>query len=181
VTRFRDPSRLAKLAAVAAVFAVPQLTRVGAEPAAAASQTIVVELDRAKLVRLPEGSRTIVQGQPIVVRVTRLPAGSTAVLTGTAFGETNLLVLDAKGVVRMDAIVRVDPSSDAGIVVHRGLERTSYYDCERRCAPRMQLGDTGQEARDVAGQIQSREIGGNPEPSNPSTKANATPKRGGAL
>jgi hypothetical protein len=95
-----------------------------------------------------------------------LLAGSTAVLTGTAFGETNLLVLDDKGVVRMDAIVRVDPSSDAGIVVHRGLERTSYYDCERRCAPRMQLGDTGQEARDVAGQIQSREIGATPSQAN---------------
>jgi Pilus formation protein N terminal region len=144
------------LAVIAAAFAGPQLHSAAAAPAVAATQTITVELDRAKLVRLPKGARSIVQGQPLIARITPLLDGPTAVLTGIGFGETNMVVLDAKGMVQMDAIIRVTPASDAGVVVQRGIERTTYFDCERRCSPRMQLGDTSQEAKD-ADQILSHE------------------------
>jgi hypothetical protein len=157
VSMLRFLSSTTMLAVIAAALAAPRPHSAVAAPAVAASETITVELDRAKLVRLPKGSRTIVQGQPLIVRITPLLDGSTAVLTGTGFGETNIMALDDKGIVRMDAIVRVKPSSDAGIVVHRGQERTSYFDCERRCAPRMQLGDTSQESKDALNQILSRE------------------------
>jgi Flp pilus assembly secretin CpaC len=140
-------------------------------------QTINVEIDKAKLVRLPKGSHTIIQGQPIVVRITKLPGGDSAVLTGTSFGRTNMIVLDANGAVQMDATVRVDPSSDTGVVVHRGLERSSYYDCGHRCESRLQLGDTSQDAKDISSQIQSRESGGNSE----ARKPNSTAGAGGSL
>jgi hypothetical protein len=176
VIQFRDRARSATLAffAVAVAGLPPFLGR--SALAAEAPRTIIVDLDRAKVVSLPRGARQVILGNPIIVGMTQLPDGVTAVLTGKAFGETNLVVLDAKGAIVIDSIIRVEPPSGAGLVVQRGQQRTSY-DCASGCELRMQLGDAGEAAQDAGTKIQARNGLATSQPDGP----NPSVKSGGAL
>lgn len=151
--RFRPTSAMVALATVAAL---SWLSAGSPACAAGAPQPIVVELDRAKLVDLPPGRGRIILVDPKIVRVTQLSDGSHVVLTGLAYGETNMLVLDRAGTVVMQSAVRVKEASNPGITVHRGQERMSYFDCARQCQGRPRLGDTGKEYQDIGEQIRSQ-------------------------
>jgi hypothetical protein len=122
--------------------------------AAGPAPAIVVELDKAKLVGLPQGSRRIVVGNPLIVRATQLHDGI-VVLTGTAYGETNIVVFDDKEVIVMESVVRIEPSSGS-IIVQRGAERSSY-DCEPGCEGGNQLGDTGSDSEKMGAEVQARD------------------------
>ncbi|MEW6640924.1 MAG: pilus assembly protein N-terminal domain-containing protein [Pseudomonadota bacterium] len=127
----------------------------GCAHAAGDMPVVTVALNEARLIDLPKGARRIVLGSPVVARALPLPDGGHAVLTGTAFGETNLMVLDDAGVVMLDTRVRVEAQVGAGAVVQRGLERMSYS-CIDQCQPTLQLGDTAAQARDLDTQVMNR-------------------------
>src|ERR1700676_2806555 len=91
--------QLAAMATLAAVSA--------AAPAAARPDEIVVMLDRAKVVKLPEKAQTLVVGNPIIADVTLLKGGTMMVITGKGFGETNLVVLDAAGNLLTEEMIKV--------------------------------------------------------------------------
>ncbi|MBR1259675.1 pilus assembly protein N-terminal domain-containing protein [Bradyrhizobium sp. U87765 SZCCT0134] len=122
-----------------------------------APPVVRVAVNEAKLVDLPSGTRRIILGAPLVVRAQRLSDGRHAVLTGTAFGETNMVVLDGAGVVLQEQRVRVDAQVGAGPVVQRGSERMTYS-CTDQCQPLLQLGD-GAPSKDIGSQILSRSNG----------------------
>jgi hypothetical protein len=149
--------RTLRIVALATIVAVSRLFAGGPACAAEAPQAIVVELDQAKLVNLPQGQGRVVLVDPTIVRVTPLLDGSRVVLTGLSFGQTNLVVLDRAGAVVMQSTVRVKEPSDPGVTVHRGQERMSYYDCVRQCQGRLQLGDTSKEFQDIGEQMRGRE------------------------
>lgn len=151
----RRPYPILTMVALATVAALWLLTT--GSPARA-TEAIVVELDRAKLVNLPQGRGRTVLADPTIIRVTPLSDGSRVVLTGMAFGLTNLVVLDEAGAVVMQSAVKVKEPSDQGVTVHRGQERMSYYDCARQCQRRLQLGDASKEFQDIGDQI--RGMGG---------------------
>jgi len=126
-------------------------------PTAATAQALTavlsVTLDQAKIARIPDGTVTLVIGNPIVADVTMLKGSGAMVVTGKGFGETNLIALDARGNVLDEKTVRVVPTTTT-LIVQRGMERESYS-CAPNCMPTVQLGD-GKEFTDASGQITAR-------------------------
>ena len=127
----------------------------GQTPASAQPPSAVlnVTLDEAKIARVPEGTVTLVIGNPIVADVTMLKGSGAMVVTGKGFGETNLIALDSRGAVLDEKTVRVVPTNST-LVVQRGMERESYS-CAPDCMPTVQLGD-GKVFKDTSDQIAAR-------------------------
>ena len=65
--------------------------------AQAQEKTIYVDLDYARILRLPEGAQTLVIGNPLIADVTMLKNNRLMVVTGKSFGATNLIILDNSG------------------------------------------------------------------------------------
>ena len=113
----------------------------GLAVAPALAETVTVNVDQARIMRLPERVATIVIGNPLIADAT-LQSGGILVLTGKGYGATNLLALDRSGKVVMDKTVRViGPQGHDLVVVYRGADRESYS-CAPECQPRITLGDT---------------------------------------
>lgn len=106
---------------------------------AAAEETIPVELDQARIIKLPERAATIVIGDPLIADVSIQPGGL-AVITGKGFGATNVVVMDKSGAVLMERNVEVKGPPDRVVYVYRGVLRNTYS-CTPECAPRITLGD----------------------------------------
>lgn len=117
-------------------------------------QHIVVTLDRAKLIKVPEHVETIVVGSPIVADVTMLKHNDLVVITGKGYGETNVIFLDAAGQAVSEALVTVEQAQGL-ITVQRGLDRESYS-CTPRCEPAVALGDATKFLSEASGQIGTR-------------------------
>ena len=111
---------------------------------------VTVSLDKAKLLRYPPSTETIVLGNPIIADVTMLRGSGTLILTGKSFGETNLVLLDRAGNIVGQLNVRVEPPSNL-LTVQRGMDRESYS-CAPRCQPAVSLGDA---STFLAGSIES--------------------------
>jgi hypothetical protein len=110
-----------------------------AGPAAAADQ-IVVSMDKARILHLPDRAATIVIGNPIIADLSIQPGGL-AIVTGKSYGETNFVVLDHDGVVLTEKTVEVTLSNDeSNVVVYRGAERETYS-CTPECSRSLALGD----------------------------------------
>src|SRR3982750_1996219 len=109
-----------------------------AEPTADA---IAVNVDQAKLVRLPGKVATIVVGNPLIADVTLQPGGI-IVVTGKGYGATNFIALDRTGGVLAARLIQVEGPSDQLVTVYRGVERESYS-CLPICQRRVTLGDGG--------------------------------------
>ena len=132
-------NRLAAFAFAAAVLAAT--TSLPAAAATVGNQTIVVKLDLAKVVRLPSQAQTLILGNPIIADVTLLRGGTTMVVTGKGYGQTNLIVLDKSGNLITESTIRVEQATDSLLIVQRGMERESYS-CLPRCQPSVELGDS---------------------------------------
>jgi Flp pilus assembly secretin CpaC len=116
--------------------------------------TLSVTLDQAKISRVPEGTKTLVIGSPIVADVTLLKGSNTMVVTGKGYGETNLIALDSSGNVLEEKMIRVEPAGSV-LVVQRGMQRESYS-CAPKCMPSVELGDGSDQFGATSGQITQR-------------------------
>jgi Flp pilus assembly secretin CpaC len=101
---------------------------------------IPVNIDQAKLIRLPERAATIVIGNPLVADITLQPGG-VIIVTGKSYGATNFVAMDRNGEVLLDRIILVESPADRIVTVYRGIERESYS-CLPVCQPRITLGDS---------------------------------------
>lgn len=111
-----------------------------AAPAEVTSEPISVNVDQAKLVRLPGHIATIVVGNPLIADVTLQPGGL-VVVTGKGYGATNVIAMDRAGSILVDRVIQVEGPSDQVVTVYRGLERESYS-CMPICQKRVTLGDS---------------------------------------
>jgi hypothetical protein len=102
--------------------------------------TIPVNIDQAKLIRLPERAATIIVGNPLVADITLQPGGI-IIVTGKSYGATNFVAMDRNGEVLVDRIILVESPADPIVTVYRGLDRESYS-CMPICQPRITLGDS---------------------------------------
>ncbi|MGY4606041.1 hypothetical protein ACVW16_004453 [Bradyrhizobium sp. USDA 4474] len=102
--------------------------------------TIAVNVDQAKLVRLPGKVATIVVGNPLIADVTLQPGGM-IVVTGKGYGATNFIALDRGGEILVDRQIQVEGPSDRLVTVYRGVDRESYS-CMPLCQRRVTLGDS---------------------------------------
>ena len=133
-------------------------------PAAAlaspAADSILVNVDQAKLVKLPSRVATIVVGNPMIADVT-LQTGGIIVVTGKGYGATNFIAMDRAGEVVVDRLIQVEGPSDQLVTVYRGVERESYS-CMPICQRRVTLGDGGdyfKATMDQAGSLHSTASG----------------------
>jgi Pilus formation protein N terminal region len=111
-------------------------------PAAAFAEppaVIAVNVDQAKLVRLPTRVATIVVGNPLIADVT-LQTGGIVVVTGKGYGATNFIAMDRAGEILVDRVIQVEGPADKIVTVYRGNEHQSYS-CMPICQRRVTLGD----------------------------------------
>jgi Flp pilus assembly secretin CpaC len=122
---------------------------------------IAVNVDQAKLVKLPARVATIVVGNPLIADVT-LQNGGMVVVTGKGYGATNFIAMDRSGEVLVDRVIQVEGPTDQLVTVYRGVERESYS-CMPICQRRVTLGDGEsyfKAAMDQAGTLSSQASSG---------------------
>ena len=125
-----------------------------AAPQRAPSDSVIVLVDHAKVVRLPEKAQTVVVGNPAIADVS-VQRNGVMIVTGKSFGVTNLIALDANGTLLAESMVRVGAASEEVLTVQRGMDRESYA-CNPNCAPSIQMGDAQTFFRRAAGQATAR-------------------------
>jgi Flp pilus assembly secretin CpaC len=118
---------------------------------------IAVNVDQARLVKLPARVATIVVGNPLIADVA-LQAGGVLVVTGKGYGATNFIAMDRAGEVLVDRQIQVEGPTDQLITVYRGVDRESYS-CMPICQRRVTLGDGDsyfKSAMDQAGNLSNQ-------------------------
>ena len=127
-----------------------------AEPAA----SISVNVDQAKLVKLPDRVATIVVGNPMIADVT-LQNGGIIVVTGKGYGATNFIAMDRSGQILDDRQIQVAGPTDQLVTIYRGVDRETYS-CMPICQRRVTLGDGDnyfKSVMDQAGSLSSQSAG----------------------
>jgi Flp pilus assembly secretin CpaC len=128
-----------------------------AEPTADA---IAVNVDQAKLVKLPNRVATIVVGNPLIADVT-MQTGGILVVTGKGYGATNFIAMDRAGEILVDRVIQVEGPTDQLVTIYRGVDRESYS-CMPVCQRRVTLGDGDtyfKSVMDQAGTLSSQASG----------------------
>ena len=106
----------------------------------AQAETVTVILDRAKVLKIPDRTTTVVVGNPLIADIA-VQSGGMIVVTGKGYGITNLIALDTRGNTLMEQSVEVQAPSEHIVTVQRGIERESYS-CTPKCERRIMLGDS---------------------------------------
>ncbi|TWB94736.1 putative type II/III system pilus formation protein [Bradyrhizobium macuxiense] len=132
--RIRAVARIGFISLAAALLLGPVLATAAPDP-----DRIAVNVDQAKLVKLPGGIATIVVGNPLIADVT-LQNGGVVVVTGKGYGATNFIALDRTGQVLVDRQIQVEGPTDQLVTVYRGIDRETYS-CMPVCQRRITLGD----------------------------------------
>ncbi len=105
-------------------------------------QSYTVELNKTEIVRLPGAAASIVVGNPKIADVT-VQSSDLIFVVGRGYGETNLIVLDARGNTMMNADVQVvNTLPRNGVRLYNGKSRETYS-CIPFCGPSPVLGDEG--------------------------------------
>jgi len=122
---------------------------------AAAVEPIVVQLDQARVMKLPDRAATVVIGNPLIADISLQHSGI-GVITGKGFGATNVVVLDRTGTVLLERTIEVTWPSDPIVVVYRGASRETYS-CTPDCSRRIMLGDFPEYFDKTLSQITTRD------------------------
>ncbi|MHC6152256.1 pilus assembly protein N-terminal domain-containing protein [Bradyrhizobium elkanii] len=153
--RIRAVARIGFISLAAAVLLRPAFATAAPDP-----DRIAVNVDQAKLVKLPGGISTIVVGNPLIADVT-LQNGGVVVVTGKGYGATNFIALDRSGQVLVDRQIQVEGPTDQLVTVYRGVDRETYS-CMPVCQRRITLGDGEtyfKSTMDQAGSLNSQASG----------------------
>jgi Flp pilus assembly secretin CpaC len=122
--------------------------------AAGQIETVIVNLDHARVIRLPEKTQTVIVGNPTIADVAVQKSGI-MVMTAKSYGETNLIALDAAGNMLAESRIIVKATRDSVVTVQRGMDRESYA-CAPACQPAIQLGDNQKFFSETGGQTTAR-------------------------
>lgn len=153
--RIRAHARFGLFSLAAAILLWPAAGLAAAEP-----DRIAVNVDQAKLVKLPAKVSTIIVGNPLIADVT-LQSGGIIVVTGKGYGATNFIAMDRSGDVLVDRQIQVEGPSDQVVTIYRGVDRESYS-CMPVCQRRITLGDGEtyfKSTMDQAGSLSSQASG----------------------
>jgi hypothetical protein len=125
-----------------------------AMPAKVEAADIVISIDEAKLVKLPDRAATLVIGNPLIADAS-VQSGGLAVITGKGYGATNIIALDPAGAVLVEHVVEVQGPHDNVVFVYRGVGRQTYS-CTPYCEQRITLGDSKTYFEDTIAQTAAR-------------------------
>lgn len=117
---------------------------------------IRVDIDYARLVKMPEGARTLVLGNPPIADAMLLRDGDLLVVTGKSFGATNLILLDKSGARVLETLISVVPAQDK-LVVFRGLDRRESLACDPLCVRAIDAADDPQHLTQTIGAYRAHE------------------------
>lgn len=117
--------------------------------ATAMENTVLVNVNMARVLRINAPAATIIIGNPGIADVT-IQDPQTLVLTGKSYGQTNLIVLDSAGNPVADTLVDVVETHAETVIVYMGQARMTLA-CDPVCQPTVTLGDDpGYSAQSVA-------------------------------
>jgi hypothetical protein len=129
------------LALAFAVLAAPAAFAADPVPVSSATgETMVVHLDQAKTMKLPDRTATLIVGNPLIADAVVQPSGI-VVITAKSYGATNLIAVDRSGATLFNRQIQVVGPTDKVVFVHRGIDRETYS-CVPNCERRIMLGDT---------------------------------------
>jgi Flp pilus assembly secretin CpaC len=137
------------IGAVVLVIAAPSLVE------AASAAMISVEVDHARVLKVPRPASTVIVGNPAIADVSVQDA-NTMVLTGRSYGITNLIVLDEDGRTMVDESIGVRSLEDGTVRIYRQAERETLS-CSPECEPTVTIGDNDASFGRSAGQFGMRE------------------------
>lgn len=103
------------------------------------SDPISVKVNMARILKINAPAATVIIGNPGVADVT-IQDPQTLILTGKSYGETNLIILDAKGNAIADTMLNVVQGQGDLITVYQGAARTTMA-CQPICQATITLGD----------------------------------------
>ena len=112
---------LGLLFTVACAFGHPALAA-DPMPVSAVGGPVVVHVDQAQVLKLPERTATLVVGNPLIADAAVQPGGI-IVITAKSYGVTNLVALDRAGATLMEHTIQVRGPVDNVVVLYRGIER----------------------------------------------------------
>jgi Pilus formation protein N terminal region len=98
-----------------------------------------VEVDKAKVMRLPRAAAVVIVGNPAIADAT-VHDGRLLLITGKLFGGTNIIALDARGNTIIERDINVSAPKMAAITYYRGGTQYSYS-CAGTCQPSPSIGD----------------------------------------
>ncbi len=104
----------------------------GSEPGELPAR-ISIDLDMAAVLRLPDGTASVILGNPTIADVTVSGNGS-AIITAKSVGLTNLIVQTAQGDLLGSTQIEVQRNQAERMLLYRGAVRESYR-CQPRCEP----------------------------------------------
>ena len=106
---------------------------------AAKAEDLIVTYDQSQIIRLPRRISEVIVGNPAIADVA-ISSGKMLVVTGKAFGITNLIALDAeKQIIANQRIIISRPSARV-VNLTRGVGRQSY-NCTPECNTSLVIGD----------------------------------------
>jgi len=149
VFRFR-PGRSTRGLVLAAVITVGS-----SQLGDAASRNIEVLMDQATMLRLERPAAEIVVGNPSIADIS-IQNAEVLVLTGKSFGETNLIVLDAKGEVIINRRVVVEEPRGGYVTVYHGSSRSTLH-CTPNCETPLVIGDSPGHFEGIAKEIRTKQ------------------------
>ncbi len=106
---------------------------------ALASDGVTVNVNMARILRINSAASTVIIGNPAIADVT-IQDPKTLILTGKAYGQTNLIILDAVGNPIADTLVDVVQQDANLMTVYQGTSRTTLV-CDPVCQMTPMLGD----------------------------------------
>jgi Flp pilus assembly secretin CpaC len=112
-----------------------------AAPVAALAENapVTVKVNMARILRINAPASTVIIGNPGIADAA-IQDPQTLVLTGKSYGQTNLIVLDARGNPIADTMIEVVQEQAGLVTVYMGEKRTSLA-CAPVCQPIIMLGD----------------------------------------
>ncbi len=143
-------------AALRGILLVAGLFAAAIQPAAAADDNqapISVIIDRAKVMRISRPADIVIIGNPAIADAT-IQDNRTLIITGRAFGTTNLIVLDAAGEAIADQVLTVTGTNDGVVTVYKRSDRETLS-CTPECSPTMTIGDRNDTYATTTEQIQA--------------------------
>lgn len=131
-----------------------------AQTGMAFSERLLVGVDRAQIVRVDVPVDTVIIGNPTIADASVYDQ-TTLIITGKAFGETNLIVMDSLGKVIHEADVSVATPPNT-VTMHKGATRLSYT-CAPVCERTLRPGDGAEDFTNLQTQVTSTlELGARP-------------------
>jgi Flp pilus assembly secretin CpaC len=153
-TATHSPNDARRPAGIVAAALVVALLAGGPASASDKIDTVLVAVDHAKVIKLPDKTQTVIVGNPMIADVS-VQKNGVLVVTGRSFGVTNMIALDGGGRMLAESRVTVRASTDSIVTIQRGMDRESYS-CAPQCQPAIQLGDSNKFFGEVGGQTSSR-------------------------